>query len=280
MKPAVDALIVNYNAGDWLARCATSLVAQVRRIIVVDNASTDGSLSGLPASAEVIRNGANRGFAAALAQAAESSDAPAVLLANPDLHVAPGAVAAMVDVLDGQPSAGIVGARVLDPDGSDQRAGRRRTPTPARAAVAMLGLDRLGGEGVEIREPVPGAPVTVDAVSGALVLVRRTCWDALEGYDPGYFLHCEDLDFFRRAADAGWSTWYQPAARAEHVKGVSQRGRSRLSERHKRDGMIRYFRRFDAATMGSLPAAAWVLLIRLHYLLRLPLLAWRDRRSR
>ncbi len=280
MSGRVDALIVNYEAGPWLRRAVAALEKplEIDRIIVVDNASTDDSLAGLPETVRIVRNPENRGYATAMAQAAEQATAPFLLLLNPDLELEEGALAHLLTVADAQPRAGIVGAFVAGLDGQEQRACRRRTPTPGRSAVTMLGLERLGLSGVNIRDALPSGPVRMEAVSGAVLLVRRSCWDELGGLDTGYFLHCEDLDLFRRALEAGWEVWFQPLAHARHVGGYSHRGGRARAERHKRDGMLRYFDRYDAPRLGAL-APLWRALIRLRFALKRPFLARADRRD-
>ncbi len=285
-KSDILAVIVNYNAGNWLERCVRALAAggEVQSIRVIDNASTDDSLEGVgeweqAGRISVIRNRENVGFGRACNQALAGASEPCYLLVNPDCIVDPGAVGELRRVLTADPNAGIAGALIVDADGREQRACRRRAPTLKRTWNTMLGLERLGREGVNVRGPLPDAPTEVEAVSGALMLVRAACFQAIGGFDEGYFLHCEDLDLFARARAAGWRVLFVPSARARHALGVSQRGRRLAAERHKHAGMVRYFRRHLGPASAWPVRWLWPALIWARYLALAPLWWWRQRRE-
>ena len=275
------AVVVNFNAGDWLARSVASLLAlPLRHVVVVDNGSTDGSLDTLPDDdrIQVIRNSDNRGYAAAVNQGVSATATPFVLLCNPDLIVqTTDAIDRLEPLLDEQPAIGVVGIAVRNLDGSIQRACLRRDPTPGRSIVTMLGFERFGLPGVNLPGPIPTEVTPAEAVSGAVLFVRRACWDALGGFDEGYFLHCEDLDLFRRARDLGWAVVLAPVITACHAGGVSHRRRRLASERHKHRGMLRYYRRFVAPGMPWPLRGLWPAIIRLRLVLLTPWWALRDR---
>ncbi|MDX1568921.1 MAG: glycosyltransferase family 2 protein [Xanthomonadales bacterium] len=252
MTARTDAVVVNFNAGEWLARCALSLLKEpaVAALTVVDNGSTDASMTGLPEDPRVavISNPDNRGYAAAANQGAGAGSGEFLLFSNPDLELVTGSLATLQELLDADPEVGIAGVQVVGPGGQEQRACRRRSPTPGRALITMLGLEWLGLPGVNLRSSMPSVPQPLDGVSGALLFVRRRCFEALGGFDEGYFLHCEDLDLFERARAAGWKILFVPQVTARHAKGISQRGRRLASEAAKHRGMVRYYRRFHAAS--------------------------------
>ena len=171
----VDVLIVNYNAGDWLARCIARLRpdgAEEPRVVVVDNGSTDSSLQALDENGLTIdRLGRNTGFAAGVNRAASQATREFLLILNPDCLIEPATLARLVDELDRHPDCALVSGKVLDTDGKEQRGSRRRLPTPARIVSEML---PLGGAGIDLTNtPAPNEAVEVEAVSGACMLVRR-----------------------------------------------------------------------------------------------------------
>ena len=145
-----DVVIVNYNAGRLLTECVQSVLSeQVRHVFVVDNDSHDASLAHLSASISdvrvtIIRNGQNLGFAAACNMGARASNASALLFQNPDSVLAEGSLRRMMDVLENDPSIGMVGGLLCNPDGSEQPGGRRVFPTPRRAFMRAFGLSHLG----------------------------------------------------------------------------------------------------------------------------------------
>ncbi len=284
--PPVDVAIVNFNSGPWLGRCLDALFdSDVDiSITVVDNASTDDSLALAQLTQRrhlsCIRNQTNLGFGTAVNQALARATGQTKLIINPDCELQPNALARLADALAVDPQVGIVAPLVVGEDGLEQRASRRRTPTPLRSLVTALGLERLGFTGVNIADSLPEGPVEAEAVSGAALLIRGACWVDLGGYDPAYFLHVEDLDLFRRARLAGWKILFVPDAVARHVKGVSHGSAVVVSERHKLQGMLRYYRKFDSATTPVLLRWLWPLAARLRFVLLLPWWTLKQRRAR
>jgi len=246
-----DAIIVNYNAGRFLAESVRQLQASpvIGRIVVVDNDSQDDSLSLLPEDSGdsrlvVIRNQANLGFAAASNIGLRASNSPYAMLVNPDCFVSPMAIDAMIATLRAHPSAGMVGPQILNPDGSEQAGARRSDPTPWRSFVRAFGLSRFFKDfGLE-KQPLPTVATDVDAISGACMLVTREALTAVGLLDEGYFMHCEDLDWCRRFRLAGFAVLFDPSAVVTHEKGVSSKPRPVVVEWHKHRGMVRYYRKF------------------------------------
>jgi N-acetylglucosaminyl-diphospho-decaprenol L-rhamnosyltransferase len=280
---ATSVVVVAHDSGDWLRRCAESVLAQGApvELIVVDNASRDGSLARLPADARLrlIRNADNRGFGAACNQGAAAAQGDALLFLNPDCVLPPDAVAQLRARLAAEPSLAILGARLINPDGSPQAAARRRTPTPTRALRRALGWRSDALELAQPAAPHADGIEYLEAISGALMLLPRTRFEALGGFDEGYVLHCEDLDLCRRALLDGGRIGVAHQVEVLHHKGTSSRARPVWVEWQKHRGMLRYFRRFDAATSPAwlrvaVPIGVW---------LRFPLAAlralWRARFS-
>ena len=251
-------VIVNYNAGELLSTCIASILPQgVRSIIVVDNASRDDSLALLEkeypeeSRLKVIRNGGNFGFATACNLGVLESSQPFILFLNPDCVLGPGALQRMIDVLDANPRTGMVGGLLMDPDGTEQAGGRRAVPTPWRSLVRASGLycfanrwPRLFFDFYLHKQPLPDEPLEVEAISGALMMVRREAVDEVGSWDEGYFLHCEDLDWCMRFRQKGWKILFVPDAPVVHRKGGCSRSRPVFVEWHKHKGMMRFYRKF------------------------------------
>jgi len=251
ISASCDAVIVNYNAGRFLAESVRQLQASpvVSRIVVVDNDSQDDSLSLLPDDSGdgqlvVIRNRTNLGFAAASNIGLRASKSTFAMLVNPDCFVSPKAIDAMVATLRTYQKAGMVGPQILNPDGSEQAGARRSDPTPWRSFVRAFGLSRFFKDfGLE-KQALPTVATEVDAISGACMLVTRDALKTVGLLDEGYFMHCEDLDWCRRFRLAGFAVLFDPSAVVVHEKGVSSKPRPVFVEWHKHRGMVRYYRKF------------------------------------
>ncbi len=145
----VSVVIVNYNAGKILAECIQSALPQVSEVLVVDNASSDFSLElcmqRFPEEPKlrIIRNASNLGFAAACNIGAAQATAPYMLFLNPDCVLRGDSLPRMVQVLEANPSAGMIGGLLINQDGTEQAGGRRAIPTPWRSLVRAFGLYRF-----------------------------------------------------------------------------------------------------------------------------------------
>lgn len=274
MSHTVSAIIVNYNAGALLRGCVDSLLACPLdvEIIVVDNASHDGSLDDLPAlpQVRVIRNPANVGFAAACNIGIQEASAPFLLFLNPDCYFQPGAVATLLAGLQSGERVGMVGALLVNADGSEQGGGRRAVPTPWRSFVRAFGLHRFADRWPKLfydfhlhKQPLPDGPIEVEAISGACMLVKREAVEDVGLWDEGYFLHCEDLDWCMRFRQKGWKILFVPDARIYHALGACSRSCRVFVEWHKHKGMVRFYRKFfrhqyPGVLMALVIAGVWL----------------------
>ena len=254
---SVSIIIINYNAGALLTVCVRAGLEQARQVIVVDNASSDTSLTDLESSfpAEsrlcVIRAGRNLGFAAGCNIGIKAASESYILFLNPDCVLGTGSLKRMIQVLEADSHTGMVGGLLINPDGSEQRGSRRAVPTPWRSFVRAFGLYRFANRYPRLffdfylhNQPLPDAPIAVEAISGALMLVR---WKAIEDvgfWDDGYFLHCEDLDWCMRFRQKGWNIFFVPDATVAHALGTCSRSRPIFVEWHKHKGMMRFYRKF------------------------------------
>ena len=224
------AVVVNYESGPSLARCVADLHAVgLRELVVVDNGSDDGSLTAALNAVpglQVIVPGRNLGYGAAANRGVAASTAPYVLVCNPDLEVPVDAVAALVAALDSDPDCALAGPLVRTPAGERYPSARRFPTLVDAAGHALLGLfapdnrftrsyqqSELDTAAIEVR--------TVDWVSGACFLVRRTAFEAVGGFDESYFMYAEDVDLCWRLGRAGWRVAYAPTAEVTHLQGRS-----------------------------------------------------------
>lgn len=276
----VSVIIVNFNAGELLARnihrLTETLLDRPLEVIVVDNASTDDSLAALqPLLGDRVQlqsNDRNLGFAAACNQGARLAQGDHLLFLNPDCAVDPDTIAHALQALADHPRAAMAGALILNEDGTEQRGCRRNIPDPRRSLHRLTGLTRL----LPSRFPdfnavgttLPEAPTPVEAISGAFMLVRRDAFEAVGGWDEGYFLHCEDLDLCQRFRDQGHDILFVPAARAVHIQGTSSKRRPIRVEWHKHQGMWRFYRKFQAPRNPALFNALVRFGIATHFVLK------------
>jgi GT2 family glycosyltransferase/lipopolysaccharide/colanic/teichoic acid biosynthesis glycosyltransferase len=234
-------IIVNYNVRAFLENCLRSLERALEgidgEIIVVDNASDDGSVEMLKQkfpNVRVIVNDRNLGFSAANNLALKDVKGKYILLLNPDTVVQEDTLRVMCDFLDRDQSIGLAGCKILNPDGSLQLACRRSYPTPWVAFTKIIGLStlfpmsRLFGR-YNLAYLNPDACYEVDAVSGSFMFIRSTAIAEAGGLDEQFFMYGEDLDLCYRIKKAGWKVYYVHSTKVIHYKGESVR-RSDINE--------------------------------------------------
>ena len=257
-KKLVTVIIVNFNGGDLLTRSVrqvfTSDVAV--KVIVSDNASTDNSITllqhefGNDSRLTVINNGRNLGFSSANNIALKQAEGDFILFLNPDCLIKSDTISRLLDVFRDEQHAGMIGCRVLNPDGTEQKGCRRRVPTPWRTFVRVLGLSYFTRstewlQGFDMSsEPLPDSPVPVDAISGSLMLVSRKALDDVGPLDEGYFLHCEDLDWCMRFNLKGYKVLFVPDVDVTHYQGFSSKQRPVRVMWHMHKGMMRFYNKF------------------------------------
>ncbi len=199
------------------------LVFELERCVVVDNASTDDSLTTFKGGAlplQVIKNPENKGFAFACNQGAKGGESEYILFLNPDVRLFPGSLSQAVLFLQRPENGriGILGIQLLDENGKIQR-NAARFPSPRLILYQMLGLDRVWPArfpSIVMKEWDHRTSKVVDHVQGAFFMVRRKVFDELQGFDPRFFMYCEDLDFTLRANQAGWNSYYLASTQSYH----------------------------------------------------------------
>jgi hypothetical protein len=280
--PALSVVIVAWNGRELLGRCLDALDGCYRElpdpleVIVVDNASTDGTPDMIAANYPGVRlicNPANLGFAEGCRQGLEHARGKYLLLLNPDCEASPRALLAMMDFLRRFPEVGAVGCRLHHADGTTQRSAYR-DPGPAGHLVThsalspllhgvsriarqwklLLGVDVEGGESAR-------PPRRCDWLMGACIMVPRAVYEKAGSLDPAYFMYSEDADWCRRIRAAGYAIYYLPGVAMLHrQKQSSSRTREftyvRLyrsllmyAQRYCPPGRLRMFRRIVLADM-------------------------------
>jgi GT2 family glycosyltransferase len=219
-------VIVTYNSAhvidDLLDSLPAALEGAVADIVVVDNSSTDDTVSVVARRTDCrLVQAPNDGYAAGINRGVGASTARGpILILNPDVRLAAHSVSVLLAALD-LPGTGVVAPRVLAHDGSLVPS-MRREPTLARNLG--LGGTRLAVFAEYVTETTAYAqPQTCDWALGAVLLVSRACYEAVGGWDESYFLYSEETDFCLRARELGYLTRYEPAAEATHLAGQSGR---------------------------------------------------------
>lgn len=229
----ITVIIVSYQCHDALRRCLESLEAERGsvdlEVIVVDNGSIDGTVAMVRdwfPWVRVIANPANVGFAAAANQAFGIGRGAQLLFLNPDTVIPPGAIAKVSEKLERHPDIGMLGCKLLRPDGTFDHACKRGFPTISSSLYYFFRLSRLWPRSPRFAHYTAGElgknqAGSVDAVNGAFMLVRRDAAEDVGPMDERYWLYAEDIDWCYRFWERGWKVFYWPGVDVIHWKGGS-----------------------------------------------------------
>jgi len=228
----VSVIIVNWNTREILHDCLASIADQTglpHEVIVVDNASTDGSADMVQRAfpnVTLIANSDNRGFAAANNQGLAVATGEKLLLLNPDTIILDSAIDVMCGWLDAHEDVGCVGCQVFEDSDTIQRTSFA-DPGPLNLALVEFGLYRLAPRHRFLGRPEYGnwdrrSQRDVDVVSGMFMLVPRHVFEAVGFLDEAFFIYAEEADWCRRIRDAGWRCVFAPVARILHLEGGSK----------------------------------------------------------
>ncbi|MET3939719.1 GT2 family glycosyltransferase [Paenibacillus sp. PvP094] len=233
--PDVSIIIVNYNTRkltlDCLASVYESITSFQYELIVVDNASYDGSVEAIRDAypdVKLIANRDNTGFAVANNQGMEIAKGRYILLLNSDTVVQKDTLEIMIGFMDRHPEMGASGCKVILPDGSLDKACKRGFPTPSASFYYAFGISRIFPDRPKFNQYQlghlsPDDEYPVDCLVGAFTLVRRETINQVGGLDETFFMYGEDIDWCYRIKEAGWGIYYYPRTYIVHYKGASAR---------------------------------------------------------
>lgn len=252
-SPDLSIIILNWNVQDLLRDCLRSLAhspALSVETIVVDSASTDGSVEMVAREfpgVHLIVSDENLGYSRGNNLGLAAGHGRHLLILNPDTAIVGDALEAMVSYAEAHPEVGLLGPQLLNAGGSAQPS-RRRFPTLAMAFFESTWLQPFAPRSMldryYVRDASDDAMAEVDWVTGACLLVRRAVFEQIGGFDEGFFMYSEELDYCRRARAAGWRVMYFPGAKVYHFEGKSSE--QAIPERHIRfqRSKVRYFRKY------------------------------------
>ncbi|MCI1749037.1 MAG: glycosyltransferase family 2 protein [Acidipropionibacterium sp.] len=247
----VDVIVVAYNCAEMVSNCVAPFVDLHMpdanfNVYVADNDSSDDvieRLTGLDQQVHPIEIGWNSGFGHANNVALGQSDAPWVLLLNPDAAVTPETILSLIERYTDRSDVGIIGCRLVRSDGSLDEAAKRSFPNP-RLAFEYLFMGKKKSAGYHSTGVDDFDEGVVDAVNGAFMLIRRTALEAVGGFDEDFWMYGEDLDLCKRIAEAGWKTFYDGSFEAMHLKSaVSGEHRSPKLNWHFHRSMWLYYKK-------------------------------------
>ncbi|MEX0789006.1 MAG: glycosyltransferase family 2 protein [Anaerolineales bacterium] len=227
---ALSVVVASWNVREALRDCLLSVEGEIARlaparveVVVVDNASSDGSQAMVAAEfpwVMLIRNAGNAGFARASNQGIDAAHGPLLLLLNPDTLVIPGALATLMRFMREHAEAGAAGACLVNPDGSLQ-ASAHPSPGLLREFWRLFNLDSLMRLSTYPLERWGAEPRRVDVAQGACLALRREALDQVGALDENFFMYTEEVDLCRRLWHAGWTVHWVPEARVVHLGGQS-----------------------------------------------------------
>ena len=226
----VDVVVVTYSPGETLPRFLDSLAgasSRPGRVVLADNGSTDGVPQAEAAAgrARLLPTGGNLGYGSAANRGVAAGSARWVVVANPDIAWLPGSLDALLAAGRRHPGGGAFGPLVEDPDGRLYPSARALPSLGRGIGHALLGWAWAGNPWTRAyrQEAEAVAERGTGWLSGACLLLRREAFEAVGGFDEGYFMFFEDLDLGERLAAAGWTSVYVPDARVVHVGGHTWR---------------------------------------------------------
>lgn len=280
MTPLVRVVVVTYSPGEQLAEFLDSLRTATTapyEVVLADNGSTDGSVQRAVSSSgrvTLLETGGNLGYGKAANLGASGAASPWVVVANPDVRWEPGSLDALLAAGDRWADAGCLGPAIRTPEGALYPSARAFPSLGRGTGHALLGWCWPGNPWTRSYREEAGRPEEGPTgwLSGSLMLLRTRAFLQVGGFDPTYFMYCEDMDLCRRLGEASWRSVYVPGAVVTHTGGHATRRapRAMLLEHHR--SLYRYLARQYAG-----PAYAPVrlvlrvgLLLRASLALRLP----------
>jgi N-acetylglucosaminyl-diphospho-decaprenol L-rhamnosyltransferase len=286
LATSLDIVIVSWNAGAHLQQCLDSIGTasldgfELSRVVVIDNASSDGSADHLQVGSvplSTTRNTINRGFAAACNQGARDSRASYLLFLNPDIVLTSESLSAAVRFMESGRNSKVAVCGVQLVNGRGEIAPScSRFPEPQHFYVKMFGLNHLfPGRFPEslMRDWNHRETRPVDVVMGAFLLVRQRVFKTLGGFDEDFFVYYEEVDFLYKVHNAGWQSYYVTTTQAYHKGGgCSNQAKAARIFYSLRSRIIYCRKRFDWASAAGVVLATLLI----EPFSRMVYAAWRD----
>ncbi|MBU2592192.1 MAG: glycosyltransferase family 2 protein [Patescibacteria group bacterium] len=273
-KPPISVVIVTYKSNRWIGKCLNSLVCnkvKPSEIIVIDNSSPRRPKTIVnkiqkkyqrSCSIRYLENPKNLGFAKAANQGAALSKGKYLLFINPDFFIDKSAIKIMTQFIKTKDNIGAIGGSVLEHKKRTAQRTVARNPslltliiefTSFKKIFALFGFKKVSGfwdyrifdEGLRL-------PLAVDAVSGCFMLVKKSVFNQLGGFDENFFLYLEDLDFCIRLKQANFQNFYLPNATGEHISGASSILKPHHIDQKSWDKSKRYFVRKQFSFSGEI----------------------------
>jgi GT2 family glycosyltransferase len=255
-RPAISIIIVNYKVPEFIMQAISSIKAAAAaanaEIIVVDNASEDQSkeiIGGQFPEVLFIGLKKNIGFGKACNIGVRHSHGEYLLFLNPDTLISHNTLEVCLRFMAGHPDIGILGPKIINPDGSLQSGCRRSFPTPLNSFYYLFGLARLfphskrfGAYNLNYLDS--DLSLEVDAVAGSFMFMRRVVFKEIDGFDEAFFMYGEDLDLCAKVKQNGYKVWYHPETRIIHFKAQSSRKQSLRSRVAFYEAMILFSRKY------------------------------------
>ena len=250
--PELSVIIVNWNTADMLKGCLQSLISATNglnhEIIVVDNGSTDGSTDvcdRFSPKIKLIKNKKNVGFGRANNQGISASKAKLVLLLNSDTIVLPGNIIKMINVLSDDQSIGVVGCRLILPNGEYQPSSMY-FPTLKRIFVERLLLYKVFKNlpQTPVEPPLLKKREECDWVFGACMLIRKRVFESVGMFDPDFFMYGEEMDLCYRIRNKGWRIVFEPEAEILHLDGGSWKEKAYSATYLKVNGILCFYKKY------------------------------------
>ena len=234
-------VVVTYSPGAALPVFLSSLRTATDvpyEVVLADNGSTDGAPEqAVGPRVRLLRTGANLGYGAAANRGAAGAESDWIVVANPDTEWSPGSLTELLAAAERWPRAGCLGPAIRTPNG-DLYPSARALPSLGRGTGhALFGWWWPTNPWTRSYREESGRPAehATGWLSGSCMLLRREAFEAVGGFDPSYFMYCEDMDLCRRLAEAGWQNVYVPSAVVTHTGGhaTARQPRRMLAEHHR-----------------------------------------------
>ncbi len=246
----IAVVVVTHESAATIELCLKKLRRAIglRRIVIVDNASTDATcvivekIQSEDPRISLVRNKENLGFAMACNHGASAVSQPWLVFLNPDAYVEPDTLSRLRDTAVQHVSAGLIGVNLISEQGEPDRAARRFD-----ISLIALFKNRANFDFVYMGRDPDKKVQTVEACSGAFMMMPSSLFHLIGGFDDGYRLHVEDLDICRRVRQAGYEVVVDNTVNVVHVRGVSSLKKPLWVEWQKHRSLWRYFQKYEAA---------------------------------